>query len=412
MTMITPSYLGETIEYSSLHACRSTLEDPTTPKIARPGFTLVELLIALAIMVTLATFALAVLPDALSQDRTSDAANLTRQWLMVAKARAGRDQLPRGVRLVANVQTVTINSPSTMTFQQNLVNELQFIESPPPFVPANGAPGGPTVTISTTTPGGAWTCQLPVAGFTLDQLNQIGNEIVNGATNGTPPTLALPQLGSGVWPKVSGISPLPPYTANQFPPIGTLPSLTLTLQAGTFDQSQLGAGTVYSTPGFAFYFAPRPLLGEPTLQLPTNSCIDLTQSTVPPAGPAPPAPPPYIVNPSNPQGTNTDADILFAPNGQVIPTNFTAGAGQIFLWVRDFTKTPAPLIQTSPPSSPQTFFATPFQQGGEQQIVTLKTKSGGLGVFPIAWPDTISGTAGQYTSGDRYTFARSGVTSP
>ena len=31
MTMITPSYLGETIEYSSLHACRSTLEDPTAP---------------------------------------------------------------------------------------------------------------------------------------------------------------------------------------------------------------------------------------------------------------------------------------------------------------------------------------------------------------------------------------------
>ena len=38
MTMITPSYLGETIEYSSLHACRSTLEDPTheiknTPRV-------------------------------------------------------------------------------------------------------------------------------------------------------------------------------------------------------------------------------------------------------------------------------------------------------------------------------------------------------------------------------------------
>ena len=34
MTMITPSYLGETIEYSSLHACRSTLEDPTAAKQA------------------------------------------------------------------------------------------------------------------------------------------------------------------------------------------------------------------------------------------------------------------------------------------------------------------------------------------------------------------------------------------
>ena len=33
MTMITPSYLGETIEYSSLHACRSTLEDPTLASI-------------------------------------------------------------------------------------------------------------------------------------------------------------------------------------------------------------------------------------------------------------------------------------------------------------------------------------------------------------------------------------------
>lgn len=35
MTMITPSYLGETIEYSSLHACRSTLEDPTFQAVMR-----------------------------------------------------------------------------------------------------------------------------------------------------------------------------------------------------------------------------------------------------------------------------------------------------------------------------------------------------------------------------------------
>ena len=34
MTMITPSYLGETIEYSSLHACRSTLEDPNLESIS------------------------------------------------------------------------------------------------------------------------------------------------------------------------------------------------------------------------------------------------------------------------------------------------------------------------------------------------------------------------------------------
>ena len=41
MTMITPSYLGETIEYSSLHACRSTLEDPTSTH-HNPEFTMLE----------------------------------------------------------------------------------------------------------------------------------------------------------------------------------------------------------------------------------------------------------------------------------------------------------------------------------------------------------------------------------
>ena len=45
MTMITPSYLGETIEYSSLHACRSTLEDPTVTVATQPadsGFWMVK----------------------------------------------------------------------------------------------------------------------------------------------------------------------------------------------------------------------------------------------------------------------------------------------------------------------------------------------------------------------------------
>ena len=43
MTMITPSYLGETIEYSSLHACRSTLEDPMEMfKELRPNIVILD----------------------------------------------------------------------------------------------------------------------------------------------------------------------------------------------------------------------------------------------------------------------------------------------------------------------------------------------------------------------------------
>ena len=44
MTMITPSYLGETIEYSSLHACRSTLEDPTSSASCVNGCQIFKLL--------------------------------------------------------------------------------------------------------------------------------------------------------------------------------------------------------------------------------------------------------------------------------------------------------------------------------------------------------------------------------
>ena len=52
MTMITPSYLGETIEYSSLHACRSTLEDPknSSPVLRCCMSTLFELLIVWGVL--------------------------------------------------------------------------------------------------------------------------------------------------------------------------------------------------------------------------------------------------------------------------------------------------------------------------------------------------------------------------
>ena len=50
--MITPSYLGETIEYSSLHACRSTLEDPTLALDAK----YITLVMAVALTVFLVVY--------------------------------------------------------------------------------------------------------------------------------------------------------------------------------------------------------------------------------------------------------------------------------------------------------------------------------------------------------------------
>ena len=55
MTMITPSYLGETIEYSSLHACRSTLEDPTVLKEALSDHLTARVMLALCAIKVFAT---------------------------------------------------------------------------------------------------------------------------------------------------------------------------------------------------------------------------------------------------------------------------------------------------------------------------------------------------------------------
>ena len=55
MTMITPSYLGETIEYSSLHACRSTLEDPTAKQMDIPEWKVRKALKIMRVPVSLET---------------------------------------------------------------------------------------------------------------------------------------------------------------------------------------------------------------------------------------------------------------------------------------------------------------------------------------------------------------------
>src|SRR5437879_13308705 len=72
-------------------------------RTARRAFTLIELLVAMSIIVVLTSLVLLVVTNIGERDGTTDAAGLTRQWLMIAKARAGRDNAPRGLRLVAGL---------------------------------------------------------------------------------------------------------------------------------------------------------------------------------------------------------------------------------------------------------------------------------------------------------------------
>lgn len=329
---------------------------PDTRK--RAGFTLVELLVAMAVLVTLASLALLVVPGVLDQDRTTDGASMVRQYLMIAKARAARDGLPRGVRLISSLDATTPAKTNNLW-----VTEIQYIESPPilvgnrtPNANLNVNPNQPTIQFSydmagtafVTPPPGPPSPGPPFAGLHCYVLNcpAVTSEVTNTSfASGQYLQMFLPDLrdplnDAGFWCKIvnykmnAGVMEL---VLNRYP--------------------DLGAANQYVTYDFGVLAPARPLAGEPTQQLPRDICIDLVSSS--PAGSA-----------------GSDYDILFAPNGQVLNTT-----GQINLWVRNYTK----------PGGNPNVYAAPngnYSSGGEQQIVALKAKSGSLGVFPVAWTAT------------------------
>lgn len=369
-------------------------------RVRRSAFTLVELLVVISLVVLLATLTLAVVANMGDRDGTTDAAGLTRQWLMNAKNRAARDHSPRGLRLLVGLDG---NNPAKTNNQW--VTELQFIEQPPTINPSNGFPPGSM----------ASTCVKIVYWF-----NQAGDKMTGAPyapecwiENLTAGDLALVQSsipgGLIVLYDLRNSADTGPYSGRMMQVLGVSPS---PLAAGTFrlrvnldsypDIALGAAGVPSSNPmtpqqrevftSYSFGITPPPqeIVGEPPLQLPKGICIDLTDSIV-----------------SNGGG---NIDILFTPSGHVVPMGGGWGQdGMIHLWHRDYTKIPGlgrPLTVLSA-GPPITYDMNPFNNGGEQQLVSIRCKTGGLGQFSVKWPNA----NGQYNPGESaYDFARSGVT--
>jgi len=373
----------------------------------RAGFTLIEMMVVMALIALLTAMVMLIAPNILDKDRARDAATQLQGALQNARMRAMRDGVPRGVRLIVD--------PSSTGATFTTSSSYQYIEIPPWLLFSNASGATPTsgtapylllndtlatapVTLSGNTyPIGSIastatpfrTCTI--GGLTSGQLGQL-SAIVNGVSSSSP-TLGLPTIN--FWTQI--VLPSQGGTFTQSGPSGT-GTYTCTITLAVYPDAMLGAATVWSPPAgftgpsyFGIYQSPRPLLGEPAMQMPVNTCVDLSNGVSQPS-PAPVA--------SGYQGY----DILFSPSGQLMTP---AGVGQVYLWVRDPTKGNGTPISNPDPNggsfysmspaalggsytSPQ--YAAILPQAGEQLLVSIRASSGGTGVSPVFWPTATNPT--------------------
>ncbi|MFO0846972.1 MAG: hypothetical protein U0871_00225 [Gemmataceae bacterium] len=442
-----------------------------TLRTRRPAFTLVEMLVVMGIIIALAGVAVAVAESgAFGSQKVISAADRASGWLLIAKQRAVRDQTANGVRFFRHPQAAA--DPNTYAYR---FTEAQYIEQPNPWAPnpaQEANPTGPRIVFSY-----QWTTSTTPPQFVVKEVYLVSFDPQNPAVNTARAAdlaefdsrvsagdyLRLPDLGANIRVIDTGSppGPQPGPTAQLFlnvpnPTVGQPPvdvqvpptnfrrlivdlqqlQQTLDLSAAnspfTSGNPQRATMTTYK---FAFQAQPRPLMGEPILQLTGNTCIDFRDQTERVVLGGQPVTNPYYLptnlnNPpntdprltSNPQISTTTTfgvdvntptsspappgsweyfDILFTPTGQVQNPQ----GGLICLWIRDPDKLgPANNLQPHPRFQPPTPTDSPaaFDQAGEQVLVTVYTRSGYIAVHPVTRPGT---------GPDPYTAAKDGINS-
>jgi prepilin-type N-terminal cleavage/methylation domain-containing protein len=265
----------------------------------RQAFTLVELLVALVLLLTLAALALALMPRMDQNQKVARGADLLQGWLLIAKQRAVRDQVPTGVRLFPD--------------SKNYVNQMQYVQQPDDFF-------GGTIVVSE--PSGMTTWMASLVGNTstpvVDYFGGFGSSS-SAALWPVQPGDYLEVKGGGWVYLITGVT--------SSSTTGT-PGDTLALNAAPVTWWTDSSGNKIATSATSQYRiirAPRLLTGETPLDLPQDVVIDLnTNLTIPGAPPIPSA-----------AGVALPMDIMFSPSGSVI--GWPMSNDRIVFWLRDST---------------------------------------------------------------------------
>jgi len=290
----------------------------TTNTVRRSGFTLVELIVVMSLMVLLAAMTVGIANSSIVDSyKIVGAGDRVSGWLIMAKNKAQREGHPRGVRFF-------VGSTGQIT-------EAQYIEVPDPYTPTATGNDVPRI-LFIQNPSGARSATLQGAGV----IAAVQANVSQGDTLYLPEfNLLLPLTGS--------------VPANGQLPVDTnkLPDLSL--------------GRLHVTTAFGFHRAPRPMLGEPILLLPSNMVIDVRDF----AGPS------GSSTSILPQ-VNGEFDVLFAPNGEVVNTGTL---GQIIFWIRNTNFLPE---STNP--------RTNLGGAGEMILVVVYPKTGAVSTQPVLSP--------------------------
>ena len=221
--------------------------------VNRRAFTLVELLVVMSIIIVLAGLLLLFNPK--SQKRlAAQGADQLQTYLASARSRALRDNVPSGVRLLADAG--------------GNFREFQFVQSPDPFNPVDPSKVSPNQSKMTVNQG-TGTANFANC-FSLTGSVQKGDmlEIVSG---------------SGSIHRIVSPDPQAAGSVN----LASIPPSALTSNLSLLQ-------------GFRFIRQPQPLIGEGTLMMPKSVLVSPSASL------------------NMPVNFNGQPEIIFAPSGQVI----------------------------------------------------------------------------------------------